>query len=262
MVNKQSISLLALASGIALALSFAPMASAQATPQPTQVAQSSAAPAAQPTPQQRAAMLKQWLQASQAQMRTYEWIETTVVSKDGEEKSRSQKRCYYGVDGKLQKIELQSSAQEGGGPPGITPLGRIAKKVGENKKEQMAAYMQDAVALVHSYVPPNPGTIQGAINAGKLSVAVLEPGPRIQLNFKDYLKPGDSLGVEIETPTNRLLGMSVASYLDAPSEAVSLNVKMSLLPDGTFYAEQSVLEAKAKGLSVTVHNEGYRRMNP
>ena len=56
---------------------------------------------AQPTPQQRAEMLKQWLQTSQAQMRAYEWIETTIVSKDGEEKSSTQKRCYYGADGKV-----------------------------------------------------------------------------------------------------------------------------------------------------------------
>ena len=54
-------------------------------------------------------MLKQWLQASQAQLRAYEWIETTVVAKGGEEKSRSQNRCYYGVDGKLQKVPVASS---------------------------------------------------------------------------------------------------------------------------------------------------------
>ena len=47
-----------------------------------------AAPAAQPTPQQRAAQLQQWLKASQAQLRAYQWIETTAVTMDGEEKSR------------------------------------------------------------------------------------------------------------------------------------------------------------------------------
>jgi hypothetical protein len=47
--------------------------------------------------------LKATLAASQATLRQYEWIETTVVSLKGEEKSRKQQRCYYGADGTLQK---------------------------------------------------------------------------------------------------------------------------------------------------------------
>ncbi len=41
------------------------------------------------TPEQRVATLKQWLQASQAQLRAYEWIETTtVVAKGGRRSPR------------------------------------------------------------------------------------------------------------------------------------------------------------------------------
>jgi hypothetical protein len=219
-------------------------------------------PQAPPTPQQRAAMLKQWLQASQQQVRAYEWIETTVVSKDGEQKSSTQKRCYYGVDGKVQKVVLQQSTEQQGGPPGILPLGRLAKKAAEHKKEEMTAYMHSAVDLVHSYIPPVPGLIQQAINGGRLGMQLLDPGRRVRLNFADYLKPGDSLGVDIELPTNRLLAMAVASYLDSPADAIALNVTMSVLPDGTIYAARSTLDAKAKGLNVTVENTGYRRIAP
>ena len=60
-------------------------------------------PPAPATPEQRVAMLKQWLQASQAQLRKYEWVETTVITKDSEEKSRQQNTVYYGADGKLQR---------------------------------------------------------------------------------------------------------------------------------------------------------------
>ena len=69
-----------------------------------------------PTPQQRVAMLKQWLQASQAQLRSYEWVETTVSLGQGrEEKSRKQNTCYYGVDGTLQKVPAAESAADSGG---------------------------------------------------------------------------------------------------------------------------------------------------
>jgi hypothetical protein len=122
--------------------------------------------------------------------------------------------------------------------------------------------MKNAVELVHSYVPPAPGLIQQSINAGKLGMQLLEPGRRVRLNFGDYLKPGDSLGVDIELPTNRLMAVAVTSYLDSPADAIALNVTMSMLPDGTIYAERSSLDAKAKGLNVTVENTGHRRIVP
>lgn len=223
-------------------------------------AQPATNPQAQPTPQQRAAMLKQWLKASQSQMRAYEWIETTVVSKDGEQKKRIQKRCYYGADGKVQKVVLQQSPDKEGGLPGILPFGRLAKKAEQQNKEEMVEYMHQAEALVHKYVPPIPGLLQQSINAGKMGMQMLVPGRRIRLNFGDYLKPGDSLGVEIELPTNRLLAVAVASYLDSHDDAISLDVKMSVLPDGTIYAAKTSLDARAKGVNITVNNSGYRRI--
>ena len=228
------------------------------------LAQAQQAPAqqAQLTPQQRVEMLKQWLQLSQAQVRAYEWIETTVVSKGGEEKSSKQKRCYYGADGKLQKVVLDSSSSEGGGPPGVLPLGRIAKRIEEHKKEEMTEYMKSAAELVHSYIPPLTGLIQQSVAGGRMNMQMIVPGRRVRLTFGNYLKPGDSLAVDIELPTNRLLGMTVSSYLDSPDDPVVLNVTMSVLPDGTIYAERSILDAQAKGVSVSVENAGYRRLAP
>jgi hypothetical protein len=206
-----------------------------------------------PTPQQRVAMLKQWLQASQAQLRTYEWVETTAVSVKGEEKSRKQNTCYYGVDGKLQKVAAAEPAADSGG-------GRLKKRIVAKKKEEMTEYMQEAAALIHSYVPPDPNRIQQSVNAGKMTMSPQDGGRRVQLVFKDYLKTGDSLSVDIETATNRLMGMSVASYLaDSPSDAVQLNVEMGVLPDGTIYTAKTTLVAAAKDLTVVTENAGYRR---
>src|SRR4029450_10334300 len=64
---------------------------------------------AAPTPQERVAALKQSMQESQTKIRRYEWIETTIISLKGEEKGRTQKRCYYGADGKLQKLPIEDA---------------------------------------------------------------------------------------------------------------------------------------------------------
>ena len=203
---------------------------------------------------ERVDALKASLAASQAALRHYQWIETTNVSLKGEVKSSMQKRCYYGVDGVLQKVEVGASPQAAS-PPGLR--GRIAA----NKKEELTTYMQSAVALVKSYVPPDPAKLQAVKDAGDVSLQLAGSGSgaEVKLAFANYEKPGDSLDVSINLANNQMKGLSVASYLDDPSDAVNLGVIMSALPDGTVYASETTLDAPAKNLTVVVQNSGYQK---
>ncbi len=210
--------------------------------------------AQQSTPAERAAVLKATLAASQAALRQYEWIETTVVSLKGEEKSRKQERCYYGADGGIQKVEISTS-------PAPAKKRGLRGLIAEKKQEELTDYMKSAVALVKTYVPPNPAKIQAAKDAGNVSIEVLEPGKRAQLNFRTYEKSGDNLGVEVDLATNRPLGIKVSTYLDKASDAVTLDVRMRQLTDGTTYPADVTLNAPAKQLTVTVQNTGYRKTN-
>jgi hypothetical protein len=210
------------------------------------------ASAQQPSIPERVVALKATVAASQAVLRQYEWIETTVISLKGEEKSRKQQRCYFGADGGLQKVEVSQSPE----PEKKRGLrGRIAA----NKKEELTDYMLNAVSLVKSYVPPNPAKIQAAKDAGKVSIEVLEPGKRARLNFRDYEKPGDNLGVEVDLANNRPLGLKVSSYLDDAKDAVLLDVRMGQLNDGTTYPSDITLDAPNKKVKVAVGNSGYRK---
>lgn len=212
-----------------------------------------------PTAQQRVAMLKQWLQASQAQLKSYSWVETTVISLKGEVKSRKQNQVYFGVDGTEQKIPIGSAeASKSSGPPGLLPVGRMAKRSAKHHAEEMQAYMENAANLVHSYLPPDPNRIQQAVNSGKFAVNMVKPNQQVRLDFHDYLKVGDTLSVDIEVPTNRLMGMHIASYLDGRDDPVNLDVMMGLLPDGTIYTAETVLNAPAKEVTVKVDNTGHR----
>jgi hypothetical protein len=212
------------------------------------------AQAPQPSVQERVAVLKATFAASQANLRQYEWIETTVVSLNGEEKSRKQQRCYYGADGVLQKVLVDAS------PPPPTKPG-LRGRIIANKTAEMTDYMKSAVSLVKSYVPPDPARIQASQNAGKVSIQVLDPGKRAQVNFRDYQKPGDNLAVVINLANNVVAGIGVSSYLDSPTDVVTLDAKMSQLNDGTIYTSDITLNAAAKNLTVTVQNTGYRKTN-
>jgi len=211
-----------------------------------------------PTPQERVAALKQSMQESQTKLRQYEWIETTIISLKGEEKARTQKRCYYGADGKLQKVPTGSPAPAqqpsagGGGRRG----GRVKAKVVENKKDEMKEYMERASALVQQYVPPQPADIQRAKDAGKVTANPAGAG-LVRLEFPDYLKPGDRLSIDVDGAANQLRGLTVSSYLDKAEDAVALAVQLGTLADGTSYTAQTTLDAAAKKIRVVIQNAGH-----
>ncbi len=203
---------------------------------------------------ERVAAIKTQFAVSQVNLRQYEWIETTVVSVNGEEKSRKQQRCYYGADGVLQKVLVDASP-----PPAKKPglRGRIIA----NKTAELTAYMQSAVSLVKSYIPPDPAKIQAAKDAGKVTIQVLDPGKRAQVNFHDYQQPGDNLAIVLNLATNVVAGAGVSSYLDSPTDVVTMDAKIGQLNDGTSYTSDITLNASAKNLTVTVQNTGYRKTN-
>ncbi len=213
-----------------------------------------AAQAPPPSLQERVTAIKTAFAVSQANLRQYEWIETTVVSLNGEEKSRKQQRCYYGADGVLQKVLVDVS------PPPATKPG-LRGRIIANKKAELTDYMQSAVGLVKSYVPPDPARIQAVKDAGNVTIQVLDPGKRAQINLHDYQKPGDNLAIVINLANNVVAQVGVSSYLDGPSDVVTLDAKMGQLNDGTIYTSDITLNGAAKNLTVTVQNTGYRKTN-
>ena len=121
----------------------------------------------------------------------------------------------------------------------------------------MKDYMEKAAALIHAYVPPNPAQIQAAKEAGRVAVNP-QAGGQVRLVILQYLKPGDSLTIDLDPAANKLLGLGVNSYLDKQDDVVTLAVQMNTLADGALYAGQTTLEAKAKNITVVIQNSGHR----
>jgi len=211
---------------------------------------------ATPTPAERIAALKASLAQSQKQLRQYEWMETTVLSLKGEEKSRKQQRVYYGADGKLQKVAVGQPAAAAAEPArGGARGGRLKAKVVENKKDEMKDYMEQASALIQKYVPPSPEDIERAKAKAKVDAPA---AGRVRVTFADYLLPGDHLAIDVDAAANKLQGLSVASYLDKQEDTVTLDVKFGALADGTSYTAESTLDVKAKNIRVVIQNSGHR----
>lgn len=210
-----------------------------------------------PAPDQVVAALKQNLGESQKRLRQYEWIETTTISHNGEQKSQKQQRVYYGADGTLVKLPLGEAAPQE--PQGGRRGGRLKQRVVENKKEDLKDYMEKAAGLIHQYVPPDPAKIQTAKDAGKLAVRP-QPDGTLMVECRDYVQPSDMLTIGVDAKAALLSALSVATYLEKPEDAVALNVRFGTLADGTSYTAQSTLDVKAKNIRVVVANSGHRPM--
>ena len=194
--------------------------------------------------------LKQSITENKKKLRQYSWIETTIISLKGEEKSRVQKKCFYGPDGKIQKQQI-SAPQQQDMPGGLR--GRIAKK----KKAEVTDYMKQAVALVHQYVPPDPVRMQTVKNAGNLSFTPSSPGI-VRMDFRGYVKPGDLFSISVDTGSNSIQKATVNTYLDSEKDAITVNANFTFLSNGISYPANIVLDAPEKKVKVEVQNSNYQ----
>jgi hypothetical protein len=228
-------------------------------------AQQPDAAAKQQMMQEKVAALKQSLAQNQAALQQYSWTESTEISLKGEVKKREQKECHYGPDGKVVKTPIagneqpQEQKEQAGGRHGRRGGGGMKEKVVEKKKGEMKDYMQDVVALVHQYVPPDPAKIQAAAKAGKVAPERSAEGGLTALTLSDYAKAGDKLSLGFDPAAKRIRSYNVASYLDKPEDAVTLAVSFDSLPDGTNYPKETVLTAKSKQIEVRVNNSGHKK---
>ncbi|MCX6243047.1 MAG: hypothetical protein NTX43_14680 [Bacteroidetes bacterium] len=197
-------------------------------------------------------VIKTNLVQSKVQMRQYSWIETTKTWIKDELKSTKQNQCYYSVDGKLTKIATGGSDQQ-------KAPGGLKGKIAANKKEDMAEYIAKAMDKINDYLPPDGDKVQQIYNSGKVGIQILDPGKKFKLSFPDYLQKGDILSISVDMGNQKLMALSVNTFIDNPSEKVIFDVTYNSLPDGTQYASQTVLVAQAKNLKLVVEESGFKK---
>ena len=201
--------------------------------------------------QQKLAAAKQAAAENKQRLLQYQWTETTQLTLKGDQKPPTQNSCRYGPDGQVQKTPI--------GPPPEQPHGgRMKEKIIEKKKEEMKDYMQDVKSVLAMYVPPDPQRMQQAYQAGNMA---LNPAPgAVNLVFTNYAQPGDKMTLTFDTAAKKITALSVDTYMGEAKDKVDLQVHMGSLPDGTNYAQQTVLNASAKQITVTTTNSDYQKL--
>jgi hypothetical protein len=201
--------------------------------------------------QQKLATVKQAVANNKQRLQQYQWIETTQLTLKGDTKPPSQNLCRYGPGGQVQKTPI--------GPPPPSPSGgRLKQKVIAKKKTEMKDYMDDVKGLLAMYVAPDPQKMQQAYRAGKLLVN--PAGGIVNFIFKDYAQPGDQLTLTFDPAKSAIISLSVNTYMGDSKDAVTLQVQMASLPDGTNHVQQTTVNATAKQLVVTTTNSNYQKL--
>jgi len=201
--------------------------------------------------QEKMAAVKQSMAENSQKLHQYQWIETTQLTLKGDQKPPSQDSCQYGPDGSVQKTPI--------GPPPEQPSGgRLKERLIEKKEAEMKEYMGEVKGLLHMYLPPDPQKMEQAKQAGNVSLNPVPGG--VNLIFINYAQPGDRMTLTFDTNAKKITSLNINTYMGETKDAVTLQVQMASLPDGTNYAQQTVLDATAKKLQVTTTNSNYQKL--
>ena len=213
-----------------------------------------------PSPQDRAAAIKEQVAKNQASLKQYSWVETTETSLKGEVKKKEQKQCSYGADGKVQKTPIPGAAPAAA-PPAQQRAAAAAvvaarkRPSSKTRSRTSRTTWRRSRPSSHEYVPPAPDKIQAAQAAGNVSAL-----PSGGIAIANYLKPDDLLSIGFDMAAKKITTYKVNSYVEKPKEdEVTLSVTFGRLADGTSYPQETVLKAAAKNVQVKVTNSGYKK---
>jgi hypothetical protein len=201
--------------------------------------------------QEKMAAVKLSMAANTQKLHQYQWIETTQLTLKGDQKPPTQDSCQYGPDGTVQKTPI--------GPPPEQPSGgRLKERIIEKKEAEMKEYMGEVKGLLGLYLPPDPQKMEQARQVGNVSINPV-PGA-VNLVFINYAQPGDRMTLTFDTNAKKITSLNINTYMGETKDAVTLQVQMASLPDGTNYSQQTVLDATAKQLQVTTTNSNYQKL--
>ncbi len=200
--------------------------------------------------QQKVTAIKQAIAKNQQALSQYTWQQQETVSVNGDVKKTALYQVEMGPGGKPVKVDIsQSSSSSGGRSWGIRH--RIT--------EDYENYGKALASLAQSYAQPDPGKLQALYAQG--NVALKSGGvPGVDaIVVSSYVKPGDKVTISFSPAQRAVLGINVASYLNDPSDAVTMSVQFAKLPDGTNHVSTATINGQSKNMTVQEVNTNYQR---
>jgi hypothetical protein len=205
-----------------------------------------------PALQEKLTAIKESSAANKQALAHYTWLEQQKFSLKGDVKKSQQFQVQIGPDGQQQKTEL--NAQPAPQPSG----GRLRQYIVEKKTDEFEAYGQQIAALGKQYAQLDAQALQQAYQQGNVSIQPDGAEGTVSPIIKSYLKPNDSVTLVFDQQQKAIQSVQVASYLTAPSDAVTIAVQFAKLPDGTNHVATTQVDGVSKQLGVMTQNSMYQ----
>lgn len=200
---------------------------------------------------QKLMAIKDTMAANKQKLAQYTWTETETISLKGDVKDTKTYQVQM-VNGQQQKTLINNQKAQSGGREG-----RLKERVVEKKTQEYQEYGQQIGALAKQYTTPDPGRLMQARQQGNLS---LQPGEgTVGLVIKNFVKPNDQVTLTISEQTHAPVSMQIQSYLNDPSDAVTISAQFAQLPDGTNHVADMTINGVSKQLTVNEVNSNYMK---
>ena len=188
-------------------------------------------------------------------------MEQVTISLKGEQKKQEHFQVRLGPDGKPQKQSLDPPSQPAAEPAGGGRGGRVKEHVVEKKKEEYKDYADQIKSLIEQYVPPEKELLEQAAQKGNIALSP-QPGAEGQyrLAVTNYIKQGDNMTLLFDKARKSLAGVTIASYLDDPKDAVNVSVQFTSEPSGLNHIASETINGVSKQLTIAIQNSSYNHL--
>jgi hypothetical protein len=208
-----------------------------------------------PEMQQRVAEVKESMAVNKQLLAQYTWMEQDIISIKGEEKKEELYNVQLGPDGKPQKTPVDPSSVSDDDRRRRGLRGRIIEK----KTEEFKEYGEQIKTVVQQYVPPDKDMLQQAYQQGNVMMGPVGGAPgEYRLVISNYVKQGDNMTLVMSKAQKSLVSLSIATYLNDPSDAVKVNVQFARIPNGPNHVTTETIDGVSKQLTITIQNSNYQ----
>ena len=208
-----------------------------------------------PAIQEKVAEVKAAAAANKQALAQYTWVETDTISLKGEEKKQEHFQVRLGPDGKPQKTPLDAAA------PSEPSGGRLKRHIVEKKVDEYKEYADQIKALIQQYLPPDRDAIGQAYQKDNVMVGPAPGGPgQYKAVISNYVKQGDKMTLVMDAAQKNIVSLSIASYLDDPSDAVTVEAQFVPIPGGPNHVSSQTINGVKKQLTIAVQNANYQKL--
>jgi hypothetical protein len=202
--------------------------------------------------QAKLAQVKEASAANKRALAHYNWQESVTTSIKGEVKKQQLYLVSVGPYGQQQKSEINAQ------PDAPTSGGPLKRRIVAKKKAEFQDYGGQIADLARQYTQPDPDRLQQALQQGNVSMQLGGGDTMTTLVIKNYIKPNDSVTIVFNKQQKAIQSLRVSSYLDDPTDAVTIGAQFAKLPDGTNHVTGTQINGASKQLTVVTQNSNYQ----